>query len=149
MTTTTTTHPNLANENDRVSRADSSSRLAIVERELSYLIIAAFFEVYNALGFGFLESVYARAMEVALGRRGLLVQREVPVVFDGVEVGRHRLDMLVERRIVLEIKSTERLSDVPKRQLRNYLAATNLELGIILHFGPKAEYHRVLYTKQV
>jgi GxxExxY protein len=56
--------------------------------------------------------------------------------------------MLVENRIILEIKSTERLSDVSKRQLRNYLAATNLELGIVLHFGPKAEYHRVLCQKR-
>jgi len=128
---------------------ESSSRVHIVEKELCYIIIAAFFEVYNALGFGFLESVYAKAMEVALRKRGLLIQREFPVtiLFDGVEVGQLRLDMLVENRIILEIKSTERLSDVPKRQLRNYLAATRLELGIILHFGPRAEYHRVLSQK--
>jgi GxxExxY protein len=118
----------------------------IIEKELSYAIIGAFLEVYNELGYGYLESIYAAAMVVALTRRGLTVQRELPVTirFKGVEVGQHRLDMLVERRVILEIKSTERLADHAKRQLRNYLTATGLELGIILHFGPTAESHRVL-----
>jgi GxxExxY protein len=127
------------------ARPQGSSSPVIVEKELSYIIVAAFFEVYNALGFGFLESIYARALEIALKRRGLLVEREYPVtvLFHGEAVGQHRCDMLVERRIVIEIKSTERLSDVPKRQLRNYLKALNLKLGLLLHFGPRAEYHRV------
>jgi GxxExxY protein len=133
--------------NDK-SHSDGTRRSTILEKEISYTIVGAFFQVYNELGFGFLESIYARALEVALGEKGLLVQREVPitVVFHGVEVGQHRLDMLVERRIVLEIKSTERLNEIPKRQLRNYLKALHLELGMVLHFGPKAEYHRVLAT---
>src|SRR2546428_320458 len=106
------------------------TRPAIIEKELSYIIVGAFFRVYNALGFGFLESIYARALEIALRRRGIHVEREYPVkvFFDGVEVGQHRIDMLVEHRIVVEIKSTERLSDVPKRQLQNYLSASNLRL---------------------
>jgi GxxExxY protein len=126
-------------------RPQGSSAPVIIEKELSYIIVAAFFEVYNALGFGFLESIYARALEIALKRRGLLIEREYPITvfFDGEQVGQHRCDMLVERRIVIEIKSTERLSDVPKRQLRNYLRALNLKLGLVLHFGPRAEYHRV------
>lgn len=127
------------------SPSQSSSSPVIIEKELSYVIVAAFFEVYNALGFGFLESIYARALEIALKARGLAVEREYPltVMFQGEVVGQHRCDMLVERRIVIEIKSTERLSDVPKRQLRNYLKALNLKLGLLLHFGPRAEYHRV------
>ena len=132
-------------------RSDDTRRSTILEKEISYSIVGAFFQVYNELGFGFLESIYARALEVALGEKGLLVQREVPitVVFHGVEVGQHRLDMLVEHRIVLEIKSTERINDIPKRQLRNYLNALRLELGMVLHFGPRAEYHRVLAAKKV
>lgn len=118
----------------------------IVEKELSYAIIGAFLEVYNELGFGYLESIYAASMELALTSRGLVLQRELPVTirFKGQPVGQHRLDMLVERRIILEIKSTARLADHAKRQLKNYLTATGLELGIILHFGPRAESHRVL-----
>ena len=119
---------------------------AILEKDLSYLIVEAFYEVYNELGFGFLEALYSRAMQIALKRRGLVVEREheILVFFQGQQIGLHRLDLLVERRVVLEIKSTERLAEASKRQLRNYLAATNLDLGILLHFGPKPEFHRVL-----
>ncbi|HMC54755.1 MAG TPA: GxxExxY protein [Gemmatimonadaceae bacterium] len=119
----------------------------LVEKELSYRIVGCFMRVHNQLRFGFVESVYAKAMCVALHRVGLRVQREVPVVvrFDGVEVGHHRLDMLVEGRIILELKSTEKISEVPKRQIRSYLAAANLELGLLLHFGPEAKCYRVLH----
>jgi GxxExxY protein len=123
-----------------------SSRSLILEKELSYVIVNAFYEVYNALGYGFLESLYSRAMAIALERRGLQVDREfpVPVRFLGEQIGFHRLDMLVERRVILEHKATELISDAPKRQLRSYLAATGLELGLLLHFGPKASYYRIL-----
>ena len=119
---------------------------AILEKDLSYLIVEAFYEVYNELGFGFLEALYSRAMQIALKRRGLVVEREheILVFFQGQQIGLHRLDLLVERRVVLEIKSTERLAEASRRQLRNYLAATNLDLGILLHFGPRPEFHRVL-----
>lgn len=125
-------------------------RRQIVDRELSYRVVNAFFEVYNALGPGFLESVYARALALALRKRGIAVALEVPikVFFDGHVVGIHRLDMLVERRIVVELKSTETLPKTTLRQTRSYLAAANLELGIILHFGPEARFHRVLGTKR-
>ena len=128
----------------------SEPRQQWVEQELSYIIIGCFFWVYNNLGFGFLETIYARALEVALRQRGLKVEREVPVTifFEGVAVGQHRMDMVIEGRIVLEIKATEKLSDVAKRQLRNYLSAMDLELGILLHFGPTANHHRVLRKKK-
>jgi len=118
----------------------------ILEKEISYTIVEAFYEVYNELGFGFLESLYSRALEISLKRRGLAVEREheILVFFQGQQIGLHRLDLLVERRIVIEIKSTERLAEASKRQLRNYLAAMSLDLGILLHFGPKPEFHRVL-----
>ena len=120
-----------------------------VESDLSYAIVGCFYWVYNTLGFGYLESVYAKALEVALRLKGLKVEREVPVivVFEGVEVGLHRMDMVVEGRIIIEIKSSDRLSEVPKRQLRNYLTATNRELGLLLHFGPQANHYRVLRKK--
>lgn len=128
----------------------SEPRRLLVERELSYRVVNAFFEVYNALGPGFLESVYAKALVVALRKRGIGVALEVPikVFFDGHVVGAHRLDMLVESRIVVELKSTETLPRTAQRQTRSYLAAANLELGIILHFGPEARFHRVPGTKR-
>lgn len=122
------------------------SNVEIIEKDLSYIIIGAFFTVYNRLGFGFLESIYLKCLEILLRKKGLLVEREVPVEiwFEGELVGQHRLDMLVERRIIVEGKSTARLSEFAKAQLRNYLAASQLRLGLLLHFGPRAEYHRIL-----
>jgi GxxExxY protein len=131
---------------NRSSSDQDSSPPEIVEKELSGLIIAAFYEVYNALGFGFLESIYAKALEIALRRRGLLVEREVAceIYFMGEKVGVHRADILVERRIVIEIKASQTLADFSKRQLLNYVTAFGLRLGILLHFGPKPSFHRVL-----
>jgi GxxExxY protein len=118
----------------------------LVEGETSGKIIGAFYHVYNTLGFGFLESIYARSLEVALRKRGLAVAREVPfhVFFEDVCVGVHRIDMLVEHRVVVEIKASHVLNDVHQRQLLNYITALNLELGMLLHFGPKANFYRVL-----
>jgi GxxExxY protein len=133
-----------------IERIPPASHPEWVEKDLSYVIVGCFFWVYNTLGYGFLESVYARALEVALRLKGLRVQREVPVtiLFEGVEVGQHRMDMIVENKIIIENKSTEKLTDIPKRQLRNYLSATNLELGLVLHFGPQANYYRVIRKKK-
>jgi GxxExxY protein len=128
----------------------SESNGKILFPDLSFRVINAFFEVYNAHGYGFLEAVYSRSMVHALEKRGIEVAREVPidVFFDGHLVGHHRLDLLVDRRIVLEIKATEQLSQAAQRQTRSYLAAANLELGIILHFGPVATFQRVLAKKR-
>lgn len=129
--------------------ARSSAHHDIVENELSYMIVGGFFEVYNELGCGFTEPIYSRALQVVLQQKGILVEREVlfTVQFRGVVIGQHRVDMLVERRIVIEIKATERVADVAKRQVRNYLSGLKLELGILLHFGPRAEYYRILRPK--
>jgi GxxExxY protein len=117
-----------------------------VEGELSREIVGAFYDVYNALGPGFVESVYSRALEIALRERGLNVEREfaVAVFFRGQQVGVHRLDMFVERRVVVENKSTHRLADANMRQLLSYVTAANVKLGILLHFGPHATFRRVL-----
>ena len=135
---------------NRSSSDQSSSPPEIVEKELSRLIIAAFYEVYNALGFGFLESIYAKALEIALRRRGLFVEREVAceIYFAGERVGVHRADILVERRIIIEVKASQTLADFSKRQLLNYVTAFGLRLGILLHFGPKPSFHRVLASRR-
>lgn len=129
----------------------SANGVEIVEKELSFLIVKAFFEVYNDLGFGFLEQIYARAFEIVLRRMGLKVEREVPipVVFQGEQIGFHRVDMMVEGRILLEIKACERIADAAHDQIRNYLSAFRhsgraVTLGILLHFGPKAKFYRHL-----
>ncbi len=108
-------------------------------------IIGAFYEVYNILGFGFLESHYAAAMERKLKARGLEVSREhaVPVMFEGEEIGFHRLDFIVNGTVVVELKSAPLLPPIARQQLYNYLRATNLEAGLLLHFGPVPRFQKL------
>jgi GxxExxY protein len=126
--------------------SQGSSHPVIIEKELSHAIVGCFFEVYNELGYGFVESLYARALEIAMRGRGLQVDREYPVIvtFRGQQIGFHRIDMLVERRVIIELKSTERLAESARRQLRSYVTALRLDLGILLHFGPVPRFHREL-----
>jgi len=117
----------------------------LIERELTGRIIECFFMVYNTLGFGMLESVYRHALVVELSRHGLDARQEVPidVIYRGVEVGHFRLDVLVEQKIAVEVKATELLSRTASRQLLNYLRASHLDVGLLLHFGPEPRFHRV------
>lgn len=120
----------------------------LLQANITDKIIGAFYAVYNDLGFGFLESVYANAMAAELGRRVASVKREVPVevYFEGDPIGTFRLDMLVENVVLVEIKATEHLSDAAERQVLNYLRATKIEVGMLLHFGPQPKYRRFVYS---
>jgi GxxExxY protein len=119
----------------------------LIEEELTHTVIGAFFAVHRTLGFGFLEQIYASALEVELTARGHRVGREVEVVirYDGVPIGRQRLDMIVDDRVIVEIKSSERLHKDAGRQLYNYLRATSLEVGLLLHFGREANFYRLVF----
>jgi len=112
--------------------------------EVTRSIIGAFYEVYNHLGYGHLEHVYVLALERELRARGRRVGREfsVRVMYKGEELAHERLDMVVDEAVVVEVKSTEVLSAHAGRQLLAYLRATNLEVGLLLHFGPRAVFHR-------
>jgi GxxExxY protein len=116
----------------------------LIDEELTHCIIGAFFDVYNTLGFGFIEKIYVMALERELRARGHQVQREVSVtvMYKGEELSSQRLDMVVDGRIIIEIKSTLELQASARRQLYNYLKATNLDVGLLLHFGPTARFHR-------
>ena len=120
----------------------------LFERELSHRIVGAFYDVYNALGYGFLEPVYRKALARELTTRGFHVATEVPaeVRYDGEVVGQFRADILVESRIVLELKASRTLASADEMQVLNYLRATDLELGILLHFGPKPAFRRFVST---
>ena len=120
-------------------------RSPLVLEELIYSIIGAFFEVYNTLGYGFLEHLYLKALERELLARGHKVAREVwgIVMYKGEELGKQRLDMVVDDCIVIEIKSTHDLQKNSTRQLFNYLRATDLKAGILLHFGPEPRFFRI------
>ena len=117
----------------------------LAEERLTHLIIGAFFRVYNRLGYGFLEHVYAAALERELVGLGLRVGREywVRSYYDGLELCQQRLDFVVDDKVVVELKSTVELRRAAPRQLLNYLRATNLEVGLLLHFGPEAKFYRL------
>ena len=119
----------------------------LIEEELSHSVIGAFFAVHRKLGFGFLEQIYASALELELKARGHQVGREVEIIvyYDGVPVGRQRLDMIVDEKLIVEIKSPERLHRGACRQLYNYLRGTSLEVGLLLHFGREADFYRVIF----
>jgi GxxExxY protein len=117
------------------------------DERLTHSIIGAFYNVYNALGYGFLEHVYVLALERELLARGHQVSREakVRVMYKGEELCSQRLDMIVDGKVIVEIKSTQELSRIASRQLYSYLRATNLEIGLLFHFGPRAEFYRLEY----
>jgi GxxExxY protein len=118
----------------------------LVHGELSHEIVGAFYEVFNELGSGFLEQVYKRAMVIALQDRGIASEREVPaaVYFRGRSVGDYRMDLVVEKSVMLECKTAEKIAISHKVQTLHYLRATNHRLGMILNFGPTPTFKRVV-----
>jgi len=125
------------------------SKEALLHYETTEGIIKSFFLVYNRLGYGFLEGVYANALQRELKTLGHLVQRELNVVirYNGDPVGHYRLDMIVDGCVIVEIKSTETVPKSVQRQVYNYLRATDFEVGLMLHFGPGPAFKRFLCTK--
>ena len=104
--------------------------------------------MYNALGYGFLESVYAGGLSLDLRNQGLRVEREVPVevFYLGQPIARYRVDMLVDKKVLIEIKSNAQIGLTERRQVYNYLHSTRIELALLLHFGPKPRHHRIIST---
>ena len=119
----------------------------LIEERLTESVIGAFFDVYNALGFGFLEHLYVVALERELFARGHQIGREVavPVSYKGEHLGTQRVDMIVDGKLIVETKSTFDLHRAADRQVYNYLRATNLEVGLLLHFGPTPKFYRVIF----
>lgn len=115
------------------------------EEALTRSVIGAFFEVYNTLGYGFLEHVYSLALERELIARGHRVGREVRVniIYKGIVLTSQRLDFVVDDKLIVENKSTQLLPPLAARQTYNYLRATNLKVGLLLHFGPEAKFYRL------
>jgi len=111
-------------------------------------IIGGCYSVYRKWGFGFLENVYANSLAVELSKRGLTAKREVPVHLHylGVPVGTYRIDMLVENKIIVEVKSQSALSIADDKQLCNYLRATDIEVGLLFNFGPEPKLKRMVLS---
>jgi GxxExxY protein len=121
----------------------------LLHGDLTSAIIGAFFSVHSRLGVGFLEHVYGNALALLLTRTGLRVQREVPfdVVFDHEFVGHYRADIVVESKVIVEVKSVTSIAPVHVAQLINYLKASGIQLGLLLNFGESARFRRVVWTK--
>jgi len=120
--------------------------MGMVLEELTGKILEASFEVANELGHGFLESVYVRALIVALRQKGLAVESEVPleVIFRGQSVGSFCADMVVERQVLVELKAVRALAPEHQAQVINYLKATGIEVGLLINFGtPRIEFKRL------
>ena len=122
----------------------------LLEERLTHSVIGAFYDVYNALGFGFLEQVYMSALERELRTRGHAVDREVwvRVQYKGEEIARQRIDMVVDDRLLVEAKSSQDLHKSAPRQVYNYLRATRIEVGLLLHFGPEPCFYRLVSTRK-
>ena len=117
-------------------------------QELTTKIIGVFYNVYNELGHGFLESVYQKSLHLAFNEAGLTVHAvvDIPVWFRGHQVGRFEADMLIEKCVLLELKAVRALDSSHHAQLLNYLRATEIEVGLLLNFGVKPEFKRLVFN---
>jgi GxxExxY protein len=115
----------------------NTNRESILYRDLSYKIVGLAMEVHRKLGYGFLEKVYENAMMVLFQREGIRAKQQisVKVYFEGVEVGYYVADIVVEDKIIIELKAAENLVDGHRAQTLNYLKATNMKLALLLNFG--------------
>ena len=120
----------------------------LIEDALTRSIIESFYEVYGELGFGFLEHVHVSALEVEFGLRKMSWVREFGsrIYYKGQDLCTCRLDMIVEDKVIVEVKSTELLPRTALRQLKNHLRSTDYEVGLLLHFGPEPKFYRRILT---
>ena len=118
--------------------------------DLSYKVMQAVFEVHNTLGPGFTEDIYEAALALELAFQGIPFERQVPIQVHYKDhfVGNYRLDMVIDQKIILELKAITELNDIFQAQVRSYLCATGLQLGILINFGTKrVQSIRVPHTK--
>jgi GxxExxY protein len=118
--------------------------------DLTEKIIGVFYDVYNELGYGFLESTYAEAMVVALAQSGLTASREIPVPvwFRGKKVGQNFADLIVDDAVLLELKAARTLESAHEAQRLHYLRATEIEVGLLLNFGLRPQFRRLLFDNE-
>jgi GxxExxY protein len=122
--------------------------MELLHKAITDKIIRAFYNVYNELGFGFAERVYERALIAELGELGLVANRQqlIKVFYKKFDVGDYQIDILVDGKVLLELKSVEALNEAHDKQIQNYLRATPIEVGLVLNFGPKPEIMRKVFS---
>ena len=121
-----------------------------IHSEISDLIIKAFYNVYNKLGYGFLEKVYENGMMIELKRLGLNAekQKQLKVFYDEFEIGEYYADIIVNDCVIVELKAAEAICPEHEAQLVNYLKATEIEVGLLLNFGKEAKFKRRVLTSE-
>ena len=121
-----------------------------IHSDITSGILNVAFEVHKIIGPGFVESVYLRAMLVELGLRSIEVDSEIelPVYYKSVKVGSRRADLLIKKKVIVELKAVTELNDNHLAQAINYLEAFNLDVGLLLNFGSKSlQYKRIIHPK--
>jgi len=117
-------------------------------KDLTSKIIECAYKVHNTLGFGFLESAYQNAFMIELKKVGLQARKEVPikVFYEDKIVGDYVADIIVDNKVILELKSVKELHPAHEAQLTNYLKATNTEVGLLINFGQSVQIKRKVFT---
>ncbi|MDA8098554.1 MAG: GxxExxY protein [Nitrospiraceae bacterium] len=116
--------------------------------DLTNNILRCVHEVHRKLGYGFLEKVYENALIIVLTREGMRAEQQVPVIkvkFDGKVVGEYITDILVEEKVVIELKAVSELASIHEVQLVNYLKASGARVGLLINFGPKLTIKRKVF----
>ena len=113
---------------------------------LSEQVIGVFYTIYNELGHGFLESIYQKAFSVVLAEKSIPFQEQTPieVVYHGVSLGDFKADLIAGSRVLIELKAVKALEEAHERQVLNYLKSTNLEVALLLNFGPRPQVRRLV-----
>jgi GxxExxY protein len=121
--------------------------MKLLHEEITDKIIKSFFQVYNTLGYGFLEKVYENALAIELRKNGLEVkcQHPISVLYENEIVGQYFADLIVNNIVIIELKAAKEITVENECQLMNYLKATNIELGFVMNFGKEAEYKRKIF----
>jgi GxxExxY protein len=122
----------------------------LIHSEITGQIIKAFYDVYNSLGYGFLEKVYENALAFELREMGLKVEQQKPITvyYRGNLVGEYFADLIVEDCVIIELKAMEAINAAHENQLINYLKAIRIEVGLLLNFGQKPEYKRKVFVNR-
>ena len=117
---------------------------------LTEQVIAVFYEVYNELGFGFLERIYEEALVIALREHGISCEQQVaiPVWFRDRQIGVYDADVVVSEVVLLELKACKGLEPAHEAQLLHYLRSTNIEVGLLLNFGPRPQVRRLAFDNE-
>ncbi|BBO88552.1 GxxExxY protein [Desulfosarcina ovata] len=116
-------------------------------QELTEEVIKVFYRVYNALGYGFLEKVYENAMMIEFRKEGVSAFQQSPinVIYSDQIVGQYFTDIIIDEKVIVEIKAKKSLTSEDEAQLLNYLKATDKEVGLLINFGPKPELSRKVF----